>query len=130
MALRSSMPASRLRGAHVARGFELLLAAHGEEAIEISPDILADTSQTDLAARFSIGVAAANWDDLASFSLPILALGDQEAFLITCLIGNVARVHYPLLGELMLLRPWVEERWSGDIAFFDPSVALRAGQVR
>lgn len=129
MAVRSSMSASRLRGDQAARGCALLLTAHGETAAEISADILADISPADLAARFAIGTVTVDWDDLASFALPVLALGDQEVFLITCVIGNVARVHYPLLGELMLLRPWVEERWSGEIAFVDLALALRASRA-
>jgi hypothetical protein len=115
-----------LRGAQVARGLQLLLAAHRQMPGDNLPDIPADISEADLAAQFAIATAKVDWDDLRSLALPILALGDQEVFLITCLIGNVARVHYPLLGELMLLRPWVEERWSGDIAFVDPSLGLQA----
>jgi hypothetical protein len=129
MEVGPSVAASGLRGDQVARGFQLLLAVHDQGPGEISPDIFAHISSADLAAQFAIGTATIAWDDLTSFALPILALGNQEVFLITCVIGNVARVHYPLLGELMLLRPWVEERWSGNIAFVDPSLALRASKV-
>jgi hypothetical protein len=80
-------------------------------------------------AQLAISIVSATWDELASFALPVLALGDSEAFLITGISGNVARVQYPSLGELTLLRAWVEERWSGEVAFFGPSALLWSRHV-
>lgn len=124
------MPSLRLWGDHVARGFRLLLEAHGRDDPEGFLDCAAAAAELQsAAAHLAIGIVAAAWDELSSFELPVLALGDRDAFLITSITGNVARVHYPLLGEFTLLRPWVEDRWSGDIAFFGPAALLLAKHV-
>lgn len=124
------LPPLRLGGEIAMRGLKLMLAAHGREDPAGLLDGARAIAEFDLlSAAFGIGVARATWEDLSSFALPVLAFGEEEIFLITCIIGEVARVYYPLLGELTLLRPWVEERWSGDIAFCGPRAeeARRAG---
>lgn len=124
------VPLSRLCGDHVARGLKLLLEAHGRA----DPDRLLDgldpaAELQAVAAQLEVSVVIAAWDELASFELPVLALGARETFLIADVAGNIAHVQYPLLGELTLLRSWVEERWSGEIAFFGPAALRWAGHV-
>ncbi|MBA2919986.1 MULTISPECIES: hypothetical protein [Sphingomonas] len=112
-------------GDHVARGLKLLLEAHGRKDVDGFLDSFAAMAELQAAAaQLAVRIVNAAWDELSSFQLPVLALGDAEAFLITGISGNVARVRYPLLGEFTLLRPWVEERWSGQIAFFGPAALL------
>ena len=123
-------PYSRPCGDHVARGLKLLLEAHGRSDADGFLDGFAAMAELQAAAaQLAVSVVNAAWDELASFALPILALGEREAFLITGISGNVARVRYASLGEFTLLRPWVEERWSGQIAFFGPSALLWARHV-
>src|SRR4051812_18604520 len=117
-------PVARLWDEDVAGALNLLLAAHGQEQVDSWQNSAVDL--LDAAAQLAIGLTRASWDELASFTLPVVALGEPEAFLITSITGNVARVSYPRLGELVLLRDWIEERWSGDIAFFDSSTAHRS----
>jgi hypothetical protein len=117
-------------GNHVARGLKLLLEAHGRADTDGFLDGFAAMAELQsAAAQLAVSIVSAAWDELSSFQLPVLALGDPDAFLITGISGNVARVRYPLLGEFTLLRPWVEERWSGQIAFFGPSALLWANHV-
>jgi hypothetical protein len=115
-------PVSRLWDEDVARALNLLLAAHGQDQVESWQNgATAAADLLDVAAGLAIGLARASWDELASFMLPVVAFGEREAFLITDVTGNVARVSYPRLGEVILLRDWLEERWAGDIAYFDPA---------
>ena len=127
---RSLEPSIGPCGDHVARGLKLLLEAHGRNDADGFLDGLAAVTELQAAvAQLAVSIVSAAWDELASFELPVLALGDREAFLITGISGNVARVRYPSLGEFALLRPGVEERWSGQIAFFGPSALLWASHV-
>ncbi|HEU4968963.1 hypothetical protein, partial [Sphingomonas sp.] len=117
-------------GDHVARGLKLLLEAHGRSDTDGFLDGFAALAELQLAAtQLAVSFVTAAWDELSSFELPVLALGETEAFLITGISGNVARVQYPSLGELTLLRAWVEERWSGEVAFFGPSALLWSRHV-
>jgi hypothetical protein len=129
-AARPLMPSSKLCGDHVARGLKLLLEAHGRTDADGFLDCAAALAELQAAvAQLAVRIVSAAWDELSSFELPVLALGDSEAFLITGISGNVARVQYPLLGELTLLRPWVEERWSGEIAFLGPAALFLTKHV-
>ena len=129
-AFRPLEPSAGPCGDHVARGLKLLLEAHGRDDANAFIDGFAAMAEWQAAAaQFAVSVVSAAWDELASFQLPVLALGEREAFLITGISGNVARVRYPSLGEFTLLRPWVEERWSGQVAFFGPSALLWASHV-
>lgn len=112
--LSSHLALSSVEEDNLLRGLRLLMADHGGGEFERLDD-------------FPVRLVRAGWDELAKLTLPVLALSAQGCFLIKRIAPGVAAVCYPLLGDILLLRPWVEERWSGEVLVVEPPAACAVG---
>jgi len=106
-----------------AEGIRLLLAAHKVDlpgkyvpAIAGAQSSCRQQTLADLKKQ-GVKVVAdrASWADLTGANLPVLALAAQSSFLILDVRETSAKVRYPFLFDLWLMRDWLEERWKGDI---------------
>lgn len=106
----------------LAEAFRLLLEAHkvdlpGKDAAFAGvQDPCHHQGLADLqACGVDVIADKASWADLARTNLPVLALGSHSYLLILDVRETSAKVRYPFLFDLWLMRDCLEERWKGDI---------------